>query len=271
MPDSGGYGQFGPSDAASEYNYLTFVIQQLLGKVRTALEVQVVSCTNSGALAPFGLVTVQPVVRMQDGGGFTQSHGSIFNLTYFRLQGGTNAIICDPQKGDLGVAFVLDRDTSSAVANAVKLQSDSPGPGNTVPPGSLRRFSLSDGFYVGGNLNAAPTTYVQFDGIGNIDVVTPFTNNTYLNTGMRWRAVEVSDSSYDMELGDLTVFCFDVPCAVSLYATPKIGHRARIKNATAGGTVTVSGAQTIDGQPNLMLGGYGSCDLDFNGAEWSTM
>ena len=270
MPDSAppGIGQFQPSDAASEFNYLTFVIQQLLGRVRTAVEVQVVSCTNSGTLAPFGLVTVQPVVRMQDGGGFTQAHGTIYNLLYFRLQGGKNAIICDPQKGDLGVAFVLDRDTSSAVVNATGLQSGAPGPDNTVPPGSSRRFSLSDGFYVGGNLNVVPTQYLRFSAAG-IELGCVAQAN-YLNAGLRLKAVEISDSSYQVEKQDFTIFCFDTPCTVTLLPSPEIGRTYRVKNATSGGIVTVvSASGTIDGQPDVMLGGYGASDFEYNGVEWS--
>jgi hypothetical protein len=65
--------------------------------------------------------------------------------------GGINAIIIDPQVGDIGIAIFGDRDLSSVIAN--KAQSN---------PGSLRRFDMADGLYIGGFLSAAPSKYVRF-------------------------------------------------------------------------------------------------------------
>lgn len=150
-----GYGQMAPGDTASPYNAMMFVIQQALGRVRTAVLVQVVAVTNSGDVSPVGFVDAHPLVSQVDGLGNSTPHGTIFNLAYFRLQGGTNAIILDPQAGDIGIAVVADRDIS-AVKNT-KAEAN---------PGSNRRFSLADGIYVGGCLNGTPAQYVQFTGTG---------------------------------------------------------------------------------------------------------
>lgn len=97
----------------------------------------------------------QPLVSQVDGGGKTVPHGIINGLLYFRLQGGVNAIIIDPEKGDIGIAVFCDRDIS-----AVKETKGS------APAGSNRRHDMADGFYIGGGLNAAPLRYVHVSGSG---------------------------------------------------------------------------------------------------------
>jgi len=146
-----GYGQRAPEDTLHHFNVLSFVIKQSLGRMRTCTLVQVLSCTNSGGVAAFGFVDVQPMVNQIDGLGNPLPHGKLFKLPYFRLQGGKNAIICDPEKGDIGIAVFSDRDISR-VKNT-QAQSN---------PGSRRQYDLSDGIYIGGVLNAVPTQYVEF-------------------------------------------------------------------------------------------------------------
>lgn len=152
-------GQQGFSTGLDEFNATAFLVSQMLTRLRTASFVKVISCSNSGGVAPVGTVAVQPLVNQVDGSGNATPHGTIYNLPYFRLQAGNNAIICDPQPGDLGMMVVCDRDTSSAKANK--------GQAN---PGSRRRNDMADSFYFGGYLNALPANYVQFTG-GQINVV----------------------------------------------------------------------------------------------------
>ena len=123
--------------------------------------VQVVAVTNSGGLSPVGFVDVQPLVSQVDGIGQSTPHGILSHLPYFRIQGGKNAVIIDPEVGDIGIVVFADHDIS-AVKNAR-------GQAN---PGSGRRFDMADGMYFGGSLNAAPTQYVQFTPSG-INVVSP--------------------------------------------------------------------------------------------------
>lgn len=141
--------QKGLTDATTDYNHFIFLIEQVLSRVRTACLVEVMAVHVDSDVSPVGFVDAKPIVKMMDGGGNTFPHGTIFSLPYCRMQGGANAVICDPKKGDVGLAAICDRDISSAKANR--------GEAN---PGSRRRFGLADGVYVCGALNAKPTCYV---------------------------------------------------------------------------------------------------------------
>lgn len=138
-----------PSDFDSEQNGLNFAIQQATLKLQTALPVRVMAVRNAG-LAPVGQVDIQVLVDMVDGQGNTVQHGTISNVPYFRLQGGTNAVIVDPSQGDIGMACFCSRDIS-----AVKSVKDA------APPGSWRSHDFSDALYLGGFLNGTPTSYIQ--------------------------------------------------------------------------------------------------------------
>lgn len=138
-----------PSDFDSEQNGLNFAIQQAMLKLQTALPVRVMAVRNAG-LAPVGQVDIQVLVDMVDGQGNTVQHGTISNVPYFRLQGGTNAVIVDPAPGDIGMACFCSRDIS-----AVKSVKDA------APPGSWRSHDFSDALYLGGFLNGTPTSYIQ--------------------------------------------------------------------------------------------------------------
>ena len=138
-----------PSDFDSEQNGLNFAIQQAMLKLQTSLPVRVIAVRNAG-LAPVGQVDIQVLVGMVDGQGNTIEHGTIPNVPYFRLQGGTNAVIVDPSPGDIGMACFCSRDIS-----AVKSAKDA------APPGSWRSHDFSDALYLGGFLNGAPTSYIQ--------------------------------------------------------------------------------------------------------------
>jgi hypothetical protein len=158
---NGGLGLADASSSAPGYNEQSFLIWSILKSISGAKLVEVISCTNSGGVSPVGFVNVRPLVNQLDGYGNAVPHGQIFNLPFFRVQGGTNAVICDPAPGDIGLAIVEDRDIS-AVKNT-KAQAN---------PGSRRAFDLSDGLFIGGFLNGTPTQYVQFSSSG-ITIVTP--------------------------------------------------------------------------------------------------
>lgn len=154
-----------PQDVASQYAAMSFVIRQLASKMATATLVRVMNCTNSGGLDPVGTVTVQLLVDQITEDGQTIPHGSIFKVPYSRLQGGANAVILDPQPGDLGICVFASRDISAIKSDPDAARNRQPIPG--APPGSWRTYSYADALYVGGVLNAAPTQFVQFseDGI----------------------------------------------------------------------------------------------------------
>lgn len=146
-------GQASATSGGSEYNALAFLVQQLVGRLNTATLVKVLSCTNSGGVTAAGTVDVQLLVNQVDGSGSAVPNARVFTVPYFRLQGGANAIIVDPQAGDIGLAIFADHDISRVKATKAA--------GN---PGSRRRFALGDALYLGGLLNGAPTQYVQFVG-----------------------------------------------------------------------------------------------------------
>ena len=106
-----------PNSTSSDLNSLTFIINQMLGKVGTMIPVKVVSSTSGGELAPPGTVNIVPLVNQIDGNGDNSTpHGTIFNVPFWRLQGGATAFIVDPVDGDIGVAFCAMRDISTVVA-----------------------------------------------------------------------------------------------------------------------------------------------------------
>ena len=161
MSDTFGYGQQGPNDSSSEFNKIAFVVSQMMARLRTLLPVKVVAVTNEGGVSPVGSVDVLPLITQLDGQGNATPYAAIFGVPYFRLQGGTNAIIIDPTVNDVGFMIAADRDISSVKATK--------GPAN---PGSFRRFDLADGIYIGGILNDTPTQYVRCHS-GGIDIVSP--------------------------------------------------------------------------------------------------
>ena len=150
-----------PADGLTEYTANLFAIEQRLAQISTMTLAEVVSVTNSGGLSPVGFVDVQPLVNQVSGAGKSIPQAVISNVPYFRLQGGTDAVIIDPKKGDIGIVGFSDRDLTAVKNNRAKSN-----------PGSFRRFSSSDGLYFGGVLNGAPVQYIQFTASG-ISIVSP--------------------------------------------------------------------------------------------------
>lgn len=138
----------------TQFEQLNFLILQSLLKLETSSLVRVVSVNASG-LAPVGTVNVVVLVAQLTGDNQTRPGVEIPNVPYFRLQGGANAVIIDPKPGDIGMACFASRDISSVKAAR-----------RAAPPGSLRHHDFSDGMYVGGFLNAAPTQYIHFTDSG---------------------------------------------------------------------------------------------------------
>lgn len=154
------YGNVQPSDDASAYNELVFQINAIMKRVNTCMPVQV-TAVKAGGLGPVGFVDVQVMVTQLTGNNTVVANPSIQNVPYFRVQGGKNAVIIDPQVGDIGVACFCQRDISSVK----KVRA-------VAPPGSHRMFSFSDAVYFGGTLNGTPEQYIKFDGSG-ISVYSP--------------------------------------------------------------------------------------------------
>lgn len=145
----------------TQFDLLRFFFSQAQARVRIATIVQVLVVTNDGDVSAVGFVDIQPMVQQVDGAGKTVNLPPIYHVPYLRLQGGTNAVILDPQVGDIGIAIMGDRDLSSVKSTK-----------GIAPPGSARRNSLADALYLGGILNGVPQQYVQFNSSG-ITVLSP--------------------------------------------------------------------------------------------------
>jgi hypothetical protein len=139
----------------SEYNAIRFIVSQLINKLSTVALVEIVAVRNEGGVEPVGYVDVKPLVNQMTGNRQAVPHGTIYNIPYMRLQGGNNAVIIDPEVGDLGMCGFCSRDISTVKQTKAA--------GN---PGSFRTYDWADGLYLGGFLNGTPTQYVQFSTAG---------------------------------------------------------------------------------------------------------
>lgn len=161
-----------PFDIAEDYQTLVFIVQQLLTRLATVTLVKVVSCTNSGGVSPFGFVDVIPLVNQTTGDRQSVPHGTLYRLPYFRVQGGANAVILDPQPDDIGLAAFCSRDISAVKADPEAAVTNANAGKGGAPPGSMRQFDMADGVYFGGFLNGIPTQYVRFHP-GGITLLSP--------------------------------------------------------------------------------------------------
>ena len=149
-----------PEQAQGSAGEIGLIVEGIVSRIQTVTLVRVVN-TKAGGLAPVGMVDVQPLVSQINGAGQLTAHGIIYNVPYFRLQGGGNAVIIDPAPGDIGMCGFCSRDISSVKQNKAP-----------SAPQSRRRFDFSDGLYFGGFLNGTPEQYIRFKD-GGIKVFSP--------------------------------------------------------------------------------------------------
>src|SRR5689334_17719037 len=97
------------TDGATEFQMLRFFLQQRLLKVQTATLVKV-QAVHGGGVGPIGTVDVLPLIDQVDGAGNIVPHVTIYGRPYCRWQGGANAIVLDPQVGDIGLMVFGSRD-----------------------------------------------------------------------------------------------------------------------------------------------------------------
>lgn len=135
------------------------IINSLIGKMHTATLVQI-KAVNGNGVNPVGFVDVLPLVQQTDAEGRGINSVTIYNLPYFRLQGGANAVIIDPQVDDIGLAIFASRDISKTKRTKKE-----------GPPSTRRQYDLSDGLYLGGYLNQTPSQYIHFLDGGGINAV----------------------------------------------------------------------------------------------------
>ena len=202
------YGQQNPNTLANEFNAMAFLVQQAMLRMQTVTLVKVVAVHGAGVV-PVGTVDVQPMVNQMTGNRQSVPHATVFGIPFFRLQGGSNAVICDPQPGDIGLCGFASRDIS--VVKSTK------APAN---PGSFRAFDYSDGLYIGGFLNIAPTQYLQFDNSTGVTLVS---------------SVKVKIQAPVIELDGTTSLTINTP---NLSFAPTAGS---VTIGAAGASVTIAG------------------------------
>lgn len=136
---------------ANPYNALQFVIESAANKIATAIPVKVMAVNAGGHGAAAGYVDVLPLVTFVGGDGESIQPVTLYHLPYSRIQGGIAAIVIDPVVGDIGLAVFAHSDSSTVTQGTAEPQQ----------PGSKRHHSMSDGFYIGGFLNQAPSCFLE--------------------------------------------------------------------------------------------------------------
>lgn len=187
-----------PSTMWGVYNQLLFIVQQSIAKIQTATIVKVIACSNDGGVSPVGTVDVQILVNQINGQGVPTPHVTMYGLPYLRMQGGANAVILDPQPGDIGISVFASRDISTVVST--KAQAN---------PGSYRQYDFSDGMYLGGLLNGTPMQFIQFSAAG-ITIVSPASIELEAESAVTMQAPSIdmgtpTESTEAIVYGDLTV------------------------------------------------------------------
>jgi hypothetical protein len=108
-------------------------------------------------------VDVLPLVTQISGKGEAVQPTTLYKLPYMRYHAGIAAVILDPVPGDIGLAIFASKDCSN-----VKTGTSTP-----QQPGSFRGNTMANGFYIGGFLNKAPTTYIELKQSGQIVITAP--------------------------------------------------------------------------------------------------
>lgn len=163
MPDNVVKGTRPITATNTPFNALSFMIEtQVKGLINTALPVRVDS-VDGGEIGAVGYVSVTPLITQKDGDGNSIQPQQIPRIPYARVQGGSAALIVDPQPGDIGIAIFAQQDISSLTT----------GVSTPVTPGSFRSFDVSDGMYIGGILNKEPQVYLELKNDGTAKIYAP--------------------------------------------------------------------------------------------------
>lgn len=167
-----------------EYDKVISQFNSLITNVNTAMPCKVVAIEKQEqrGVNIVGFVDIQLMIEQTNGQKKGNETAIICNVPYIRIQGGTNAVIIDPEINDLGVAIFASRD----ITNFKEAR-------RQTPPATWRKFSISDAIYIGGIRNQKPVQYIHFrnDGIEiyspkRVHITTPTvlidSDNTTINT-----------------------------------------------------------------------------------------
>lgn len=139
-----------PEDICGGARTQEFIINSLIGRVGTVTICRIVKVKGDG-VNPVGFVDIVPMVLQVDGAGNAFDNATVFNVPYFRYQGGSNAVILDPKVGDIGICLVASRD----ISKIKRTKKD-------ATPDTKRQYDIADSLYIGGILNGTPSQYIHF-------------------------------------------------------------------------------------------------------------
>ena len=145
-----------------------YIINNLIANIHTMMPVKILSVTvPADILAPIGRCEVLPLVQQIDGSNNVYPLGKIINVPYLRVQGGSNAIVIDPQVGDVGLCGFCERDISIVKRT-----------GELSAPDTRRKYNINSAVYMFTMMSGTPTQYIHFKSSG-IDIKS--TGNVNIN------------------------------------------------------------------------------------------
>lgn len=221
-----GIGQATPFSDASEFNFISFIVSQALAKLQT-----ITICKVNAVHTDTQTVDVQVLVNLMTGNRTAVQHGVIYGRPYYRLQGGSSGIICDPAIGDIGILVFGSRDLTAVIA--------AKGQAN---PGSQRTFDWADGLYIGGLLNVSPTQYIQFTpSDGGITIVSPLEITLQAPTVTINASTAVNITSPTTTINGALVVTGDATLEGTVSATGAGGIDVSVGGITAAGDIVGDG------------------------------
>jgi len=129
-----------------------YIINNLIADIHTMMPVKILSVTvPADELAPIGRCEVLPLVQQIDGSNNVYPMGKIINVPYLRVQGGSNAIVIDPQVGDVGLCGFCERDISIVKRT-----------GELSAPDTRIKYNINSAVYMFTMMSGTPTQYIHF-------------------------------------------------------------------------------------------------------------
>ena len=252
-----------------EYDKVISQFNSLITNVNTAMPCKVVAIEKQEqrGVNIVGFVDIQLMIEQTNGQKKGNETAIICNVPYIRIQGGTNAVIIDPEINDLGVAIFASRD----ITNFKEAR-------RQTPPATWRKFSISDAIYIGGIRNQKPVQYIHFrnDGIEvyspkRVHITTPTvlidSDNTTINTSenttinannttINTSAKTTINANSSCEITTPTVLINSDNTTINTSAKTTINANGGCEinaETTNNGNVQINGNTKISG--NLLVGG----------------
>lgn len=163
------------------------LIEVMLSSIRTCMPAVIEEIGGDGT------ISVRPLVQQSDAAGNAISHGVIHGVHVLKFQHGGNAFVIDPQKGDIGLIGICDRDISGVLAS-----------GGENLPGSGRKHDMSDAVYIRTLIASAPARYVKVHD-GGITVYAP--NDT---VDVHCKTLTSNSETATINSGMATINCDDI-------------------------------------------------------------